>query len=463
MKLNYFNFKEFKGRYLLTNDLGCHIFVSAPEFKQIVAGRVDSETDLGRRLLDRGMAYIESDLEYSSRMKYDMRRVKGYASVATSLHIFVVTTACNAACVYCQADGAMGRKPSFMTKEVAERAVDIALQSPAQHLTFEIQGGEPLMNFEAVKHIVAYAEANRGSHTISYSIVTNLTLLTGDTLDFLAEHNFGISTSLDGPKLVHDKNRPLGSGEGSFEKVAAAVRLIQQKGIRVGAIQTTTKQALPHPREIVRAYEEMGFESIFIRPLTPLGKASSRWVEIGYTPEEFVSFYREAFDELVKINSCGRFLKEDHAAIFMNRIQGRFVNYMELRSPCGAGVGQLAYHSDGEVFTCDEGRMLYEMGDGAFRLGSVFDSSFADLVGSKACRAVCASSVLESIPSCCDCVYQPYCGVCPVINYAKSGDIIDKEPRGYRCRLYSGILDFLFEAFMREDECAVGVLRSWSN
>ena len=47
------------------------------------------------------------------------------------------------------------------------------------------------------------------------------------------------------------------------------------------------------------------------------------------------------------------------------------MNYMELRSPCGAGVGQLAYYADGDIFTCDEGRMLHEMGQSTFRLGNV--------------------------------------------------------------------------------------------
>lgn len=77
-------------------------------------------------------------------------------------------------------------------------------------------------------------------------------------------------------------------------------------------------------------------------------------------------------DALIEINKKGRFIKEDHASILLRRVRGDFMNYMELRSPCGAGVGQLAYYADGDIFTCDEGRMLHEMGQSTFRLGNVY-------------------------------------------------------------------------------------------
>ena len=107
-------------------------------------------------------------------------------------------------------------------------------------------------------------------------------------------------------------------------------------------------------------------------------------------------------------------MQEGHAATFFSKIlHGYPVNYMELRSPCGATLGQMAYYTNGDVFTCDEGRMLYEMGNDAFRLGNVWENTYSQLVHSSTCRAVCLASITESIPGCCDCVYQPYCGVCP--------------------------------------------------
>lgn len=463
MKYNYFNFKQRDdGRFLLTNDLGRYIAVTKEEFGQIALKRVAPESDLGQRLINADMAFVDTNLEYTSRLRYTLREAKGFAGIATSLHIFVVTTACNAGCVYCQARDAKRAGHLFMGEETAERAVDVALQSPSRCLTFEFQGGEPLLNFETIKHIVLYTEAHKGVHEIDYSIVSNLTLLNDTMLEFFAEYSVNISTSIDGPRFLHDANRPYRVGGGTFEDAVASIGRIRDRGLNVGAIQTTTRASLEHAREIVRAYVDLGFDSVFVRPLTPLGTAHAHWSEIGYSAEEFVSFYREVLNEVISYNEV-RFFREQHASILMGRIVGSFVNYMELRSPCGAGVGQLAYYPNGKVFTCDEGRMVYEMGDSAFCLGDVFENDYAQMVGCGVCRATCASSILETIPSCCDCVYQPYCGTCPVISYASSHDVFEKEPRGYRCKLYSGMLDCLFDILLGDDGRAAAVLKSWSN
>lgn len=137
-------------------------------------------------------------------------------NAATSLHIFVVTTLCNMSCIYCQANNGVECSYLVMDKTMAERAVDIALQSPEQSLTFEFQGGEPLTNFNVIRHIVEYAEEHKSHHFITYTVVTNLTLLTDEILDFFIRYNFGISTSLDGNEVVHNNNRFLLMDAGHF-------------------------------------------------------------------------------------------------------------------------------------------------------------------------------------------------------------------------------------------------------
>lgn len=463
MKLNYFNFKYMGEHVLLTNDFGKYMFVSENELKKIIAGNLDKDSRLMTELIEHKMIYGESELEFSTNNKFALRTIKGHVNTATALHIFVVTTSCNMSCVYCQANNGVESSHLVMNEDMAEHAVDIALQSPEPCLGFEFQGGEPLLNFDVVKHIVEYTEEHKGYHDISYTIVTNLTLLTDEILEFFAMHNFGLSTSMDGNEQVHNNNRVFINGNGTYSYVCNSIDKIRKAGLHVGAIQTTTRYSLQYPKEIVHAYADMGFDSIFIRPLTPLGKASVYWKSIGYLPEEFIAFYRAAVDELLRINQKGYFIKEDHATILLKRIRGDFMNYMELRSPCGAGVGQLAYYADGDIFTCDEGRMLHEMGESTFRLGNVYESTYRDLIDNSICKTVCASSILESIPTCCDCVYQPYCGTCPVVNYALHGDVIEKQPRGYRCKIYSGILDYLFGKFSENDEKTVNVLNSWSN
>jgi len=462
MKLNYFNFKKLNNQILMTNDLGKYVFVDPDDFNNIVTKKVDLSTKLGEVLLESMMIYDESDISYSAHNKYGLRDIKGYLNSATSLHIFVVTTACNMRCVYCQANNGHNDSNLMMTKEIAERAVDIALQSPERYLNFEFQGGEPLLNFSVIRRIVEYAEDNKGEHNIIFSLVTNLTLITDEILDYLVAHNISISTSLDGPEDVHNYNRPFVDGGPTFIRVKEAISRIQSRGIHVGAIETTTKKSISNPERIVNTYVEMGFDSLFLRPLTPLGKALMHWDEIGYTSDEFVQFYNRALDELIKCNLNGHYIKEDHASILLKKINGESINYMELRSPCGAGTGQLAYYADGNIFTCDEGRMMYEMGEDAFKIGNVFESTFIDIVSNSVCKTVCSSSILETIPSCCDCAYQPYCGTCPVVNYAMEGDLIEKIPKGYRCRIYSGILDSIFTKFQNNDDDIMEVLNSWS-
>jgi His-Xaa-Ser system radical SAM maturase HxsB len=348
-----------------------------------------------------------------------------------------------------------------MDNENAERSVDVALQSPEKFLTFEFQGGEPLLNYKVIKHIVEYTEERKQGHHISYNVVSNLTLLTDEMIEFFSKYDFGISTSVDGPENVHNCNRTFANGTGSYEKVVCKIEKIREAGLNIGAIQTTTKESLNYSKEIVMTYKELGFRSIFIRPLTPLGKATVNWNEIGYTAEEFMDFYKRVMEEVLRLNKQGYYMSEGHSSILLNKMKGKFVNYMELRSPCGGGIGQLAYYADGNVFTCDEGRMLYEMGQNTFCLGNVKKNNFNEIVNNGVCRTVCKASILEALPSCCDCVYQPYCGTCPVVNYALDKDIIEKKPRGYRCKIYSGMLDFLFEKIYNGEQDTINILNSW--
>ena len=154
-------------------------------------------------------------------------------------------------------------------------------------------------------------------------------------------------------------------------------------------------------------------------------------------------------------------MREMHTVFFLNKILKQVsVNYMELRSPCGAVTGQIAYYHNGDIFTCDEGRMMYEMGDSSFLIGNVHKSSYDDLINSRVSSTICKASILEGIPSCCDCVYQPYCGICPVINYAIYHDIYPKEFETYKCQINKGILDYLFN-LLKTDHNAEKVMRCW--
>ena len=329
---NYFNFKPAGDQILLTNDFGRYVFLSKAEFQQFLQNELLPDSPLYKLLEERFFLYSNHPETFLKRTREPMRYSKNYLFSGTALHIFVVTNRCNGNCVYCQAHAADSNSHGDMTLEVAEHAVDIALSSPARHLTFEFQGGEPLLNFKVIQHIVLYTEANKGNKDVSFSVVSNLTLLTDDIMSFLMEHKVSISTSLDGPEFLHNQNRPLLNGQGCYAKTIDKVQKLRNAGTSVNAIQTTTKASLAYPKKIVDAYSDNGFKSIFLRPLTPLGYAACHWDEIGYTAEEFVSFYHDAFLYILERNREGVLFVESHAAIFLRKILYGFgENYMELR------------------------------------------------------------------------------------------------------------------------------------
>ena len=435
------------------------MFISPFELKQLIQNNVDYNSSFGINATDNFFCYDGSVQAFSEKLKPYMRDSKNYLFTATSLHIFVVTNACNMKCLYCQAQNGDCIPNGMMTKETAQKAVDIALSSPETYLSFEFQGGEPLMNFETIKFIVSYAKSKANKKIIEFNIVTNLTLLTDEIAEFIRDNNIGVSTSIDGNEELHNTNRNYRTNNGTYYDVINGIEKLKEYGIGYGAIQTTTKYSLSKAKEIIDTYLDLGLKNVFIRNLTPLGCANSCWSEIGYTPKEFIEFYRKCFDYILDINRSGRFLKEGHASILLSKIlTGYPINYMELRSPCGAGIGQIAYYYDGNIYTCDEGRMLAEMGDESFKLGTV-NNTYDELLSNNNCKAACISSTLESLPNCCDCVYNPYCGTCPVINLALSKDIYNKEPNDYKCSIYKGILDTIFEAL--QDPEKERILQSW--
>lgn len=456
---NYFNFKKHGEDYLITNDAGYYSFLSKEELGMLLFDS-DNINELKKDELIRKGFLVSKNKELFINDNYHfVRGYKEYLFYHTSLHIFVVTTQCNQRCIYCQASAKSADKSSNMSIDTARKAVNIAISSGGEYLTFEFQGGEPLLNFDTIKFIVEYAESIKGDKVIEYNIVSNLMLLDKEMLDFFSKYNFNISTSIDGDETLHNKNRPAIVGN-SYLSMKKSVDKIRKRGLSVSAIQTTTCYSIFNPKEIVNAYLKLGFYDIFLRPLTKLGFAKSRWKDIGYSADEFVSFYEEALNYIVELNENGVKMREGHAVILLRKIlERRPINYMELRSPCGAGIGQLAYYYDGGIYTCDEGRMLAEMGDKSFYIGNVDSLNFADIVKSPVCKAVCSASCLETIPYCSDCVYQPYCGICPILSYSETGSLFSQMPADFKCKVYMGILDILFGLIKDDDK--LKILEEW--
>ena len=455
-----FNFTRFcEDSYLITNYAGRYAFLKEKDFQEFCKG---IPSDMAKDILIDRLFYSEEDKEVFVR-KYSeaIRGYRNYLFAGTGLHIFVLTSQCNLNCIYCQAS--THKSGAMMTKDIAEKCVDLALQSPDEYLSFEFQGGEPLENFDVLKHIVLYTEEHCGNKKIEFNVVSNLTLLTDEMIRFFRNHHINVSTSLDGQAKIHNINRPYPGHDSHRIWKKNHLKLVDELGHGIGAIQTTTKFSLEYAEEIVDEYIANGFDRIFIRPLTPLGYAASRWNEIGYTAEEFLEFYNRALNHILNKAQNGVSISEGHAVIFLGKILNHKAgNYTELRSPCGAGLGQLAYNYDGRIYCCDEGRMMAEMGDHSFQLGTV-DSEYKALFNNPVCRSLATASCLESSPQCSDCVYSPYCGTCPVLNYYDNGNIFALKPNDYKCKIYRGMLEAIFRILHSEDKSKINILKKWCN
>ena len=463
LRAGNFRFRRLGGKFLLTNDFRRYCLLAEADFRLFVEGKIDQASPLYGRLADDG--FIRDRMDFDKLVGVWRSRNR-FLWQGPSLHVVVVTHRCNHRCLYCQANSVpMKERGSDMSLETAEKTVDRIFESPSPALTIEFQGGEPLANWPAVKFIVAYArkknlEAKKG---LCLNLVTNLSLLDKEKLDFLLAHGVNFCTSLDGPADLHDANR-LFVGGSSHARVlrwhAEISRRTRGKMFRIDALLTVTKFSLGRARDIVDQYLKIGSKGIFLRPLSAFGMARRTWDRIGYSAEEFLAFYREALDAILAANRGKRVLFEQTAKLFLAKIlTDSDPNFLDLRSPCGAGVGQIAYNFDGGVYTCDEGRMLSRMGDESFRIGGVAEGSYRETVSHPVVRTVATASCLDNQPDCSRCAYKPYCGVCPIQCYAEQGDVFGRMPTNTRCRIHKGILDALFERI--EDKKNLRIFRTW--
>lgn len=210
-------------RYIASNDVGEYVLMTRAELDAFVHRRLECESSLYKELKSKHF-FFDDD----SRVAIDLLALK-YRSRAevtanlTGLHIFVVTLRCDHSCHYCQVSRQNEDRTSFdMRVEHADRALDLVFASPSPMIKIEFQGGEPLLNFPLIRHVVERAQAMNRLHRkqLEFIITSNLTHLTADILDFAATHRIGFSTSLDGPEDLHNAARPLPHGNSHAATVA---------------------------------------------------------------------------------------------------------------------------------------------------------------------------------------------------------------------------------------------------
>ena len=467
----FYRFREVAGRVVVTNLEGGWLVLSADEFRAFAEGTVDPTGELFRRLAAGNFVRASFDLEAAAER---VRARKRFLQHGPNLHILVVTLRCNQTCAYCQASRAdMGAAAVDMSVETADRALERIFATTSPQVTIEFQGGEPLANFAVVRHVVEAAlERNRTAHKqLDFSLVTNLSLMDEDKLAYLLERRVQICTSIDGPAELHDRQRKLAGGS-SFAEAARWIRRIGQAYAQAGleptlyhveALLTVTRHTLPLWKEVVDSYVDLGCRALFLRPVAPFGFADRAAAELGCSARDYLIFYRQVVDRMLELNGQGVEILERYAALFLTKIlAGEDPNFLDVRSPCGAGIGQLAYNYDGKVFTCDEGRMLHAMGESLCLLGDVASSSYRELVGHETVRAMAIASNLDGQPDCVTCAYQPYCGVCPVHSLRTQGSIFGRMSESSWCAVHKGIQDYLFERIGEGRPEVLDVFRRWT-
>ncbi|KQV53603.1 His-Xaa-Ser system radical SAM maturase HxsB [Pelomonas sp. Root1217] len=311
-----------------------------------------------------------------------------------------------------------------MSHEALDAACDTVLQSSARLLTVEFQGGDPLLRFDlierAVERVLASPELN--GRRVRFVVASTLHQLTDGMCDFMARHDMVLSTSIDGPAELHNRNRPIPTRD-SYERTLAGIGLARSRlgHDKVSALMTTTRESLAQPEVIVDEYVKLGFSEIFLRPLSAYGFAKRNQRHLGYSLEDFQRFYARAFERVLDWNSRGVALREVYASIILNKLLSPFdAGYVDLQSPCASGRGVLVYNYDGFVYPSDEARMVLESGDASWRMGRIGDP-LSSLLNSDAARLIASAGDSHSAEGCRDCAYQPFCAPNPIDSQAQYG------------------------------------------
>lgn len=471
-KIGFFRFGKIGKQYLLTNQTGAYVFLSGNDFKKYLAGRMNEKSLKYKELASKDFIAEKAN---PNKQSETYSKKNDFLFRGPSLHIVVVTRRCNYNCVYCQAS-AKGLDPRGLDMDLktAKKIVDFIFSSPSKFLAIEFQGGEPLLNWDVVKFIVQHArEKNKAEkRNLELRLVSNFSLMDDEKLDFCFDNLVSLCTSLDGPESLHNKNRPF-SGGNSYQKTTQWLgkamdkyRKLEKKDpgkyiYQPGALTTTSRFSLGQPKQIVDEYLKRGFETIFLRPLSPLGSAGKVWDKIGYSADEYLDFYAKALDYVLELNKQGKKFFERTATIILAKILTEHdPNYLELRSPCGAGLGQMAYDLNGDIYSCDEGRMVSYGGDKIFRLGNVYKDKYVSVIENPVLKTMCLASEINSQPQCSDCVYSPYCGLCPIYNYVTQGSIYGQMASNGRCRIQKGVMEIIFKKLA--DPANEKILMRWA-
>lgn len=465
-----FGFERIEGatnNAVLVSECGEYLTLPYSDLEKFVGHTLPSSSDSYRKLRKSGFLVDRESTSAARFAALKLRAKYAYLPEMTGLHMFVVTLRCNQSCPYCQVSRQSEDKAAFdMSEDHAEMALGHVFRNPNPNIKIEFQGGESLLNFELIKFIVRRAkEINQGLggiKNLQFVAATNMTFLTDEIVNFFGQEGILFSTSIDGPEDLHNANRPY-KGANAFSVVCQNIRRVQNTLGRdkVSALMTTTGRSLGRAKEIIDQYVALGFEGIFLRPLSPYGFAVKTKTYYDYTAEEWIQFYTEGLDYILEINKGGLPFVEYYSSVILQKMhRSTSTGYVNLQSPAGSGIMAVIYDYNGRIYASDEGRMMSQMQDERFCLGSV-DQSYEDIFLGEKLFAILDESLAQSSPQCSDCAFLPWCGSDPEYHWATQRDITGHKAFSGFCRKNMSIFQQLVSRLGRDDEDS-RILRSWA-
>lgn len=331
---------------------------------------------------------------------------------------------CNLACRYCFAgEGEYQGERSLMSLEVGKKALDFLVENSGNRRNLEVDffGGEPLMNFDVVKELVAYGrglEEKKEKH-FRFTLTTNGVLLTDDVMEFVNREMDNIVLSIDGRKQVHDHMRPFKNGSGSYDlildKFKKAAESRKQKKYYVRG--TFTHYNLDFVKDVLHLADE-GFQQISVEPVVA-GPEEPYAIREEDIPE-ICRGYDELAEEMLKRNREGRGFQFFH---YMIDLSGGPCVYKRL-SGCGSGTEYLAVTPWGDLYPCHQ-----FVGEEKFLLGNVYEG-----IKKTDIRDAFKLCNVYAKKECRNCFAKFYCsGGCAANAYHSHGDI--NKPYEIGCEL----------------------------
>lgn len=358
-----------------------------------------------------------------------------------------LTSECNLRCVYCWNDHGRYSNKAFhregssvkeknakgarMSLEVAYRAVDMLVEASAddKDLVVDFYGGEPLMNLETLIATVDYCRKRQKSSGVNFNflLATNGTLLTPAVAKQLLDKGVQIAVSIDGPKKVHDHNRPFSNKQGSFDTIASNIRNMPGDIMKRMVGRTTVTPFFPDMVSLYKSLKNLGFERVEIFESEDACHKITPGRESGFfaTDEQFKILCKE-YEALAKL-----YIDEvlsgalDYKRTFFNRffkLMQRLYYHHEVVGGCPAARGQLAVMADGGIYPCTAflGIKEFEFGNVRQKIDMKKYNNFIESVNRRfdCCKDCSLFSLCRTTGSCLNMNY--YFNGDPAISYDRS-------------------------------------------